>query len=266
MNFTVLEAKTFQSVPSKIITRTIKDYELDMEIANGRIYSFNDVTRRKLCKGDILFRTPGSIVRSEGMQSTFILTLDFSGMVVPENYTRNISGKIQPLCDHPLLSRFEPIIHPENPCLFESIYTKLTNISDKNSPAANELVMELIYLINAEICKKNYRMLKPSENICDIALSYMRRNAASAITLEELASMVHLEKSYFARLFKKNTGHSPIDMLISIRLDRANDLVSNTDTKICDIAEMCGYNTVSFFISAYKKKYGITPEEHRRLL
>ena len=139
-------------------------------------------------------------------------------------------------------------------------------MSDKNSPAAKELVMELIYLINAEICKKNYRALKPSENVCDIALSYMRRNAASNITLEDLASIVHLEKSYFARIFKKATGRSPIDMLISIRLDKANDLVANTDTKICDIATMCGYNTVSFFISSYKKRYGITPEEHRKLL
>ena len=55
------------------------------------------------------------------------------------------------------------------------------------------------------------------------------------------------------RQFKKNTGKTPIKALIEMRIEKATDLVANTDIKICDIAAMCGYNTASFFISEYKK-------------
>ena len=59
---------------------------------------------------------------------------------------------------------------------------------------------------------------------------------------------------------------TPIEMLISLRMDKASDLVANTNIKICDIAEICGYNTTSFFISEYKKRFGMTPEVHRKAL
>ncbi len=266
MDFTVLEARTFHSNATKAVSRFIKDYELDMELSSGRIYSFGSVQKKKLYKGDILFRTPHGIVNSEGTQSTCILTLDFSGGAIAENYSRNICGDFQKPCHDPLIERFEPLLHPQNPTTFDGIYDKLINLSDKNCPAAKELVHELLYMVNAEICKRNFELLRPSDDVCKAALSYMRKNAQNNITLEELAKLVHLEKSYFARIFKKSTGKSPIEMLISIRLDKASDLIANTDIKICDIAVMCGYNTVSFFISAYKKRYGITPEEHRKIL
>ncbi len=263
MDFTVLEARTFHSNATKAVSRFVKDYELDMELASGRIYSFGSVQKKKLYKGDILFRVPHGVVNSEGAQSTYILTLDFSGKTSAENYSRNIVGDFQEVCRDSLISRFEPLLHPENPGIFEGIYDRLINLSDINSSCARELVLELLYLVNAEICKRNFEMTKPSDDICEAALSYMRQNADKAITLDDLAKLVHLEKSYFARVFKKSTGKSPIEMLISLRLDKASDLIANTDIKICDIARMCGYNTTSFFISAYKNRYGITPDRQR---
>ena len=94
----------------------------------------------------------------------------------------------------------------------------------------------------------------------------MQENLNSNITLEEISRMVHLEKSYLVRLFRKETGKTPIDALIEMRLTKASDLIATTDLSIYDIATQCGYNTVSFFISMYKKRYGMTPEVHRRLI
>ncbi|MBR5307151.1 MAG: helix-turn-helix transcriptional regulator [Clostridia bacterium] len=235
-----------------------------MELKNDRIYSYGEYFERKLYRGDILFRPPGGVVESVGAQSTYIVTLDFSGKAVTADYSRNLPGKIQPLCEDALISRFLPIIRPININGIMRIYENLINLADKNSPAARELVLELLYSVNAEISKRNYERLKPVNNACETALLYMRQNADKQITLEELSNLVHLEKSYFVRLFRQTTGKTPIEALISIRLDKANDLIANTDMKICDIAPLCGYNTVSFFISSYKERYGVTPREHRR--
>ena len=264
MDITVLEAKTFYSESKIQVMRTIKDYEIDMERITGRIYSFGNIKEKKLYRGDILFRFPKETVVSQGVQSTYILTLDFSGSSPLPDYSRNIPGEFQKECYHPLISGFDSVIHPSNTSGIMNIYENLINLADKNSPAAKSLVFELLYSINAEICRHNYELSRPQNDISETVLSYIRNNPEKQMTLEDLASLVHLEKSYFLRLFKKSTGKTPIEMLISVRLDKASYLVVNTDMKICDIAPLCGYNTVSFFISAYKKRYGITPEEHRR--
>lgn len=266
MEYTVLEAKVFNSMPTKTTTRLVKDYEIDMELCDGRIYSFDNVERKKLYRGDILVRTPGGIVASDGAQSTNILTLDFSGKKNSEGYSRNIPGKLQEICTDPLIARFQPLIHPVNINGIMRIYDDLMAMPDRNIPACAELVLELLYSINAEISRRNYEVLKPETDICTSVLTYIRKNSEKPITLDDLAELAHLEKSYFVRLFKASTGKTPIGMLISVRLDRASDLVANTDMKICDIASACGYNTVSFFISAYKKRYGMTPEQHRKIM
>lgn len=266
MDFTVLEAKTFQSDSQIQTMRIIKDYELDMERATGRVYSFGLVKERKLYKGDILFRFPKETVVSKGAQSTYILTLDFCGASPRADYSRNIKGEFQKECYHPLISGLEPIIHPQNTNAIMSIYEKLIKLADKNNDAAKSLVLELLYTVNAEICRHNYELHKPANDICETVLDHMRKNLQEEITLDALSELVHLEKSYLVRLFKKSTGKTPVEMLISLRLDKASDLVANTNLRICDIASLCGYNTVSFFIASYKKRYGITPEWHRRNL
>lgn len=43
-------------------------------------------------------------------------------------------------------------------------------------------------------------------------------------------------------------------------------MLSHNDLSIYEIASKCGYNTVSFFISTYKQRYGITPDIHRQIL
>ena len=57
----------------------------------------------------------------------------------------------------------------------------------------------------------------------------MEKNLSAKISLDELASLVNLEKSYFIRLFKKETGSTPFKILNGMRLDRASDLLATTD-------------------------------------
>ena len=48
MNFKILEARLFDSVTSVSANRTIKDYEIDIELGNGRIYSYGDIFEKRL--------------------------------------------------------------------------------------------------------------------------------------------------------------------------------------------------------------------------
>lgn len=114
--------------------------------------------------------------------------------------------------------------------------------------------------------EKNYEILKKDETISEMIFSYMREHLDSTITLSDLSRLSHLEKSYLSRLFRRETGKTPIEALIEMRLDRASDLIASSNLSVSKIAAECGYNTASFFISSYKKRYGVTPEAHRQLI
>lgn len=266
MDFNVLEARRFTSPYYKSLKREVKDYEIDLEYGYERIYSCSDLKERKLYRGDVLVRVPHDTVLSVGSQDTFILTLDFSKRALPEIYSRNVLGDFQATCTDEIIRSLKPIIHPRSTSQISYIYKKLITLSDRNSPPAKELVKELLYTLGAEIAHGNYEDAVVENDKSDIIISYMLKNLSSQITLDTLCALVHLEKSYLVRTFKSATGKTPIEMLISLRMDRACDLVLSTDMKIGDIAEFCGYRVPSFFIAEYKKRFSVTPTEHRRLM
>lgn len=264
MDFTVLEARRFITNSTTFINREVKDYEIDMECTADRIYSYDSIKKHRLSYGDILVRKPHSIVSAIGAQNSYLLTLDFSGGIKQDMYSRNIQGSFQTICEYEPILRLEPIIHPTHVNEVMSIYQKLISLPDRNSPIAKELVHQLIYTLNAEISKKNYKQLKPTETISEIIIAYMQEHLNQNITLDEISKLVHLEKSYLVRLFRSETNKTPIESLIEMRLAKASDLIATSDLNIYEIASECGYNTVSFFITSYKQRYGITPEAHRK--
>lgn len=266
MDFNILEARKFFAQSTNFAGRRVKDYEIDMECSSGREYSHNSSKKQRLSYGDILVRKPRDYVASSGVQSSYLLTLDFSGCVSDKNYSRNVKGKFQSIYENESILRLEPVIRPTHISEVVNIYQNLISLPDKGSDIAKELVKELIYILNAEISRKNYKLLKPIECTSQIIIAYMQENINRNITLAELSKLVNIEKSYLVRLFRQETGRTPIDTLISMRLDRALDLIATTDLSICEIASQCGYNTVSFFISTYKQRYGITPQAHRQIL
>ncbi|MGN7471453.1 AraC family transcriptional regulator [Brevibacillus sp. SAFN-007a] len=79
------------------------------------------------------------------------------------------------------------------------------------------------------------------------------------LTLEAIAQKLNYSIPYLSRQFKQQTGHSPIDYLIRVRLDRAKALLVQTDASLQEVAEGVGYSDLSYFIRAFKKHTGVTP-------
>lgn len=271
MTTAVLEARLYCSVnaqgkpfaPTVARDRLVRDYEIDIECIGNRAYTYNGQSCT-LARGDVLVRTPGGIVSSTGMQKTYILTLDFSDRPLPAVYSRNIPGELQLPTRNGLISGLPPVIHPRNPYALFDLYEKLIRTPVPASGGACELANEIIYLLNADLSHEKYKALKVSNSAIDRAMAYMEKHLAGKITLDELAAVVSLEKSYLIRLFRKETGTTPFQLLAAMRLDRACDLLATTEMKISEIATSTGYGSASFFISEYKKRFGVPPEAHRK--
>ena len=96
------------------------------------------------------------------------------------------------------------------------------------------------------------------------ALEFMMRNYQENITIDQLADLVHLSKSYFMSCFKKAVGVGAIEHLTQLRINAACDTLSDTDQIISDIAFNCGYSNLSNFNRQFKKIVGCSPNEYRK--
>ncbi|MGG1532330.1 AraC family transcriptional regulator [Brevibacillus agri] len=95
------------------------------------------------------------------------------------------------------------------------------------------------------------------------AKQFIHTHYSKPITLETMAQKLTYSIPYLSRLFKQQTGHSPIDYLISVRLDRAKALLAQTDASLQEVAEVVGYSDLSYFIRAFKKHTGVTPGQFK---
>lgn len=262
MDIRILECRkfTFPHLPSG--SRTVKDYEIDLEIGEPRTVIIDGVPHT-IGRGNICVRKPGQTVHGRGTQNTVLLTLDFSGKQSSKNYSRNIPGPRQAICQHPLLDNLSGVIIPYTENTFIPIYNELLTVAHTDAEAARYLVLELLHKLNAEVFRRRYNTRKPPETTCSKILNYLKENLHKPIRLEDLSGMVHLDKSYFVRLFRDTYGLTPIQMLIRLRMELACDLITGTDLPIGQIAQRCGYPSPSYFSAEYKKHYGVTPATHR---
>ncbi|WP_054027413.1 response regulator transcription factor [Bacillus sp. FJAT-28004] len=83
------------------------------------------------------------------------------------------------------------------------------------------------------------------------------------ISLDTIASGVHLSPSYLSHLFKKETGENIVKYITSIRLRKASDYLRNTNMKIVDISKEVGFSNVPYFYTIFKNYYGLTPAKYR---
>ena len=94
-------------------------------------------------------------------------------------------------------------------------------------------------------------------------IDYIEKNLSEPISLDELASLAHFEKSYLTVRFKQMWGLSPMKYVNWLRIERAKVLLATTDMSITDIACGVGFGSIHYFSRYFKEKEGITPNEYR---
>lgn len=120
---------------------------------------------------------------------------------------------------------------------------------------------ELLYSL---IKHSTYQKVEDSVAALELAKAYIDREYSSNISIEQLARIVKVSPSYFIELFKKTYGVSAIDYVTQVRIRRAKQLLSRTDSKLKDIARQVGYRDEYYFSRRFKHATGIPPTEYAR--
>ena len=131
------------------------------------------------------------------------------------------------------------------------------------------LLSEIWLLLLEEIRTLDSRISRPPAKNQDrilTMLSFIQDNFAQKLTLEQIADSAAVSTRECLRCFQNSIGQSPMDYLITYRIQVAKKLLETTDRSITDISLDCGFNSNSYFSKLFHRTCGVTPNAYRKQL
>ena len=234
-----------------------------------KIYSQTECIRIE--EGEILIIPPFEMHKIEAPREgcRFIYLLELGDIM-------NMAGfaGIKPLFTHFL--HLTTDIHPQ---IYDEVHRLLAHMRDEYFSSSDfyELsifsdVYKMFVLIGKDHLKKtdafaglNHITKKEYMNRFNSVLNYINEYYSSDLSLEMVAEHSGFSKFHFSRLFKRYTGTTFYDYLIYKRLQAAEQLLSEADLTITDIALQTGFSSISTFNRTFKRKKNCTPREYRAM-
>ena len=100
---------------------------------------------------------------------------------------------------------------------------------------------------------------------CGMVRRYIDEHFKESITLDQLAELAHINKYYLVHAFRKAYGTSPINYLISRRIQESRFLLTNSNHSLSQIARILGFSSLSYFSQSFHRTEGVSPMEYRKL-
>jgi two-component system response regulator YesN len=95
------------------------------------------------------------------------------------------------------------------------------------------------------------------------AREYIAKNIGEHLGVGEIAAAVGMSESYFSHLFKKETGVNVVDYVNRLKMEKAAEILENSQLKIADAASLVGIDNPNYFSVLFKKINGVSPQEYR---
>ncbi len=170
------------------------------------------------------------------------------------------------LFTNPILNTKTPVIH----CgLKESLidcYYKIFELAQKEKPGfqmiSSGIAIRLLGSLVSEVKNRDFKN-KPLESAMESARFIIRDNLNKNLDFKDVAASLNLGYSYFRKMFKKNTGVSPGQYHLHLRLMKARELILSTDLPIKQVAYETGFESIHYFSRLFKNKMGAPPSEMR---
>lgn len=125
-------------------------------------------------------------------------------------------------------------------------------------------LINCIYDIFVDQRKLKFFELPENNNPASLCAEYIHTNYAANITLADLCNLVNLNRTSLNQKFKQQFSCTCMEYLLNYRLKISQELLSNTNMKIDEIAQNCGFKYDTYFIRQFTQKLGISPAAYRK--
>lgn len=142
--------------------------------------------------------------------------------------------------------------------LMEAIHTEY-----KSKTPSRSLIDHYVKSVALLIGRSYFEKQTQSDMISRVIL-YMQDHLTESISVQQLADMVYVSKSYLSRAFKQKTGLSLMEYLNSLRMEAAKAMLAASTLNTEEIAYRTGYHSTKFFYRAFRAYTGMSTREYRR--
>lgn len=219
---------------------------------------------------------------SKGVTQTYSIKSMQGFMIFPNQITTYVADKqlpweyvwlefdglrVKSLLDTIGLSLDKPVYHARNKSLREDMANEMLYISRHKDESPFHLIGHLYlfldYLLRSAADEQLEHGSKLREFYIHEALTYIEHNFQNEITIEDIAGVCGLNRTYFGKIFKEALGKTPQEFLLNYRMLKAAELLKLTSLSIGDVGLAVGYANQMHFSRAFKNNYGISPIEWR---
>ncbi len=93
---------------------------------------------------------------------------------------------------------------------------------------------------------------------------YVQKHYGEPMTVDSIADEIHFSVNYVRSIFKDGTGQTILEYVTDYRFARACELLKDPTLRVKEVANMVGYENISYFGSVFTKRYHLTPNEYRK--
>lgn len=146
-----------------------------------------------------------------------------------------------------------------------NIILKYKTESEISALSIKILLLEIILgLFERKLFSELQTNVKEKQENIKKVLTYIQDHYFNKILLEDLASLLNMNKNYFSKYFHEAVGKTPITYINEYRCEKAAELLKSSDLKVLDISFMVGFENFSYFIRKFKENKRYSPIQYRK--
>lgn len=226
-----------------------------------------------LKEGDFIFHQPGENYLLLSEPDSIVLNIELRTSYIHRCYQLLFSGCSAALlffqmCYHREAAHNFLLFHTDNPKELQEIALHMTGEMLSDNLYKNEILrhyFDLLICYLKRSCQnkaETIRRLSAKELYYNDILQYLRASYRTT-SLEAAAETFHLSKNYVSRIIRSVAGISFVELLTSIRIEKAKEYLAETSLVLEDIAELTGFSDASYLWRKFKQVTGMAPSEYR---
>lgn len=235
------------------------DYQL-LYVVSGKAHFYFDDAERIVTAGHMVLFRPRQEQHYEyfGKDKTEVYWVHFTGSNV-----KNILRRYDIPLDTPVFYSGTSVIYAY---LFKEMINELQTCRTGYEELLTMYLQQILILVQRIRLERRPSVNTHIQEEMEYARRYFNEHYNERINIEEYAESRNMSVSWFQRNFKQIVNCSPMQYLLTIRMNNAASLLESTDYSMAEISAIVGYDNPLYFSRLFKKQNRVSPSEYRKLV